>query len=41
MNKLTQAAAAMLLVATFVIANAVVDLVNGLLDPRLRLAGGR
>jgi peptide/nickel transport system permease protein len=33
-------AIALLLVATFVIANAVVDLVNGLLDPRLRLAGG-
>ena len=34
-------AVALLLVATFVIANAVVDLVNGLLDPRLRLAGRR
>ena len=33
-------AIALLLVATFVIANALVDLVNGLLDPRLRLAGG-
>jgi peptide/nickel transport system permease protein len=33
-------AIALLLVATFVIANAVVDLVNGLLDPRLRLSGG-
>ena len=33
-------AIALLLVATFVIANAVVDLANGLLDPRLRLAGG-
>jgi peptide/nickel transport system permease protein len=33
-------AIALLLVATFVIANAVVDLVNGLLDPRLRLVGG-
>ncbi len=32
-------AIALLLVATFVIANAVVDLVNGLLDPRLRLSG--
>jgi peptide/nickel transport system permease protein len=32
-------AIALLLVATFVVANAVVDLVNGLLDPRLRLAG--
>ena len=31
-------AIALLLVATFVIANAVVDLVNGLLDPRLRLS---
>jgi peptide/nickel transport system permease protein len=30
-------AIALLLVATFVIANAVVDLVNGLLDPRVRL----
>ena len=34
-------AIALLLVATFVIANAVVDLVNGLLDPRLRLVKGR
>ena len=32
-------AISLLLVATFVIANAVVDLVNGLLDPRLRLRG--
>jgi peptide/nickel transport system permease protein len=31
-------AISLLLVATFVIANAVVDLVNGLLDPRLRLS---
>ena len=31
-------AIALLLVATFVIANAVVDLANGILDPRLRLA---
>jgi peptide/nickel transport system permease protein len=31
-------AIALLLVATFVIANAIVDLVNGLLDPRLRLS---
>jgi len=34
-------AIALLLVATFVIVNAVVDLVNGLLDPRLRLVKGR
>jgi len=33
-------AIALLLVATFVVANAVVDLVNGLLDPRLRLGEG-
>ena len=32
-------AIALLLVATFVIANAIVDLLNGLLDPRLRLTG--
>ena len=31
-------AIALLLVTTFVIANAVVDLVNGLLDPRVRLS---
>ena len=34
-------AIALLLVATFVIANALVDLVNGLLDPRLRLTDSR
>jgi peptide/nickel transport system permease protein len=32
-------AISLLLVSTFVIANAVVDLVNGVLDPRLRLKG--
>ena len=34
-------AISLLLVATFVIANAVVDLVNGLLDPRIRLTKSR
>ena len=33
-------AIALLLVATFVVANAVVDLLNGILDPRLRLGKG-
>jgi peptide/nickel transport system permease protein len=32
-------AISLLLVSTFVVANAVVDLANGVLDPRLRLKG--